>query len=66
MTCFWPEIAKAASPLARAGPLPCEATRLRMNEIICAVLISSIWKPSPLKLMSSPNHLACSAASAWQ
>ena len=66
VTCFIPATGKAASRRARAPPLPCELTRRTMNEIIRAVLMSSISNPSPLRLMSSPNHRACSAASAWQ
>jgi hypothetical protein len=65
-TCFIPATGKAASRLARAAPLPCELTRRKRNEIVRAVLISSVSNPSPLRLISSPNHCACSAASAWQ
>ena len=65
-TCFIPITGNAASRLARATPLPCELIRRKMNEIIRAVLISSVSNPSPFRLMSSPNHCACSAASAWQ
>ena len=65
-TCLYPATGNAASLLARAVLLPCEPTRRNRNETIRAVLISSISKVSPLRLMSSPNHFACSDASAWQ
>ncbi len=64
--CFGPATGNAASRRARAMPLPCEPTRRKMKKTIRAVLISSISNPSPLRLISSPNHFACSAASAWQ
>ena len=35
-----------------------------MNAIVRAVFISSVSNTSALLLMSSPNHFACSAASA--
>jgi hypothetical protein len=47
-------------------PLPCEPTRRHIRVTIRAVLMSSSSYPSPFMLMSSPNHCACSAASAWQ
>jgi hypothetical protein len=57
---------KAAIRLARSTPLPYEPIRHNRNEMVWAVLMPSTSNPIPLKLMSSPNHLACSAASAWQ
>jgi hypothetical protein len=57
---------KAASRRARAMPLPCEPTRRHIRVTIRAVLMSSSSYPSPFMPMSSPNHCACSAASAWQ
>ena len=50
-----------AVELGRHGQ--CEPTRGKIKKTIRAVL-SSVSKPSPLRLMSSPNHFACSAASA--
>ncbi len=66
ITCFIPATGNAASRLARATPPPCEPTRRSMNATIRAVLMSSRSNVSLFMLMSSPNHRACSAASAWQ
>ena len=61
-----PRIGKVTSRLARADALPCEASRRTKKARICAVFQPSVSTPSDLNPMSSSNHVACSAASAWQ
>jgi hypothetical protein len=65
-TCFIPATGNAATRRARATRLPYEPTRRTMNATIRAVLMSSRSNMSLFMLMSSPNHGACSAVSAWQ
>lgn len=61
-----PVTGDVATHFARCMPTWFEPTRRSRKVIICGVLMSNISKLSDLKPRSSPNQLACSAASAWQ
>ncbi len=65
-----PVAVRAAGTSRAVSPAPwrCRATaRCRTKKaMICAVFMPSVSTPSALKPMSSANHVACSAASAWQ
>ena len=61
-----PRTGNVISRPARADALPWDASRRTKKARICAVFQPNVSTPSDLNPMSSSNHVACSAASAWQ